>query len=118
MGPFWDVFLGHGVTLGRVAIATGFALLVLDLWRAPSPRPRPSIGVWAFIAAMLLLGLWIAEDAATWGCNCGGQVTGYGEVCAAAILAALVCGLEPRWRAPLVLVVGAAAALSALLALG
>lgn len=120
-GPVWNVVIvrvpGGDLTFGRAVIAVTAALLLFDRLRARKRAAPVPGGVWLFIAALGLLGLWISTSTASRGCHCGGDLLGYWEVAAVATLGALVATWEPRWRVPLILAVAAGAGLSALLAL-
>jgi O-antigen ligase/4-amino-4-deoxy-L-arabinose transferase-like glycosyltransferase len=120
-GPVWDVVVvglpGADLTIGRGIIVVAALLFVLDVLRAPVPRPRVPRAVWLLVAALALLWVWIVTNALSWGCGCSVEVAGFSELLAICVLAAFISAFEPQLRPAVVLAVVAGASLSAALTL-
>lgn len=121
-GPLWNVALlpppGATLTVGRAYLALCAVLLLRD---AVHYRERPQIPREPLTLASILvaLGCWIGVSTQTRGCGCVGEVAGFAELGAVAILAAAGCVLEPRLRpALLVALVGGALLAAAMTVVG
>ena len=119
-GPVWKVILvslpGASLTVGRALLLLTAVLLVVDALRAHE-RPSLSRPAWLLCLAFGALWLWVVINTLALGCRCAGEVAGYSEVAALAILATLAATFEPRLRAAIVVAVVVGCGLSAALAL-
>ena len=117
----WKVMVvplpGVGLTVGRILILALAAAVVVEAARGPRPLPRAGRTVAAAGGvAGALLG-WIAVSAGAWGCGCSGELAGFAELVAVAVLAFAVVSLEPRVVVPLLVSAVAGALLAAALSL-
>jgi hypothetical protein len=108
---------GVGLTVGRILILALALAVVVELVRGPRRAPRAGGTARAAGAVMAALLGWIALSAAAWGCGCSGELAGFAEVAAVAVLAFTVASLEPRVVVPLLVSVVAGALLAAALSL-
>ena len=119
--PIWNVILvplpAVSLTFGRGLVVLSTLFLFLDYRRTAEPRPAVPHAVRLLLAALTLLWAWTVVNAVTWGCRCVGEIAGFSELVAVAVLAALVAAFEPRLRSAMVLAVVAGASLSAALTL-
>ncbi|MFL5831418.1 MAG: hypothetical protein ACJ76X_15995, partial [Solirubrobacteraceae bacterium] len=117
--PVWGVALRPAsLTIGRALILLAAAMLSLDWYLAPRPRPRLPRAPRLLIVGIAAVWVWTAANAAAWGCGtCGGDVYGLSELAAVCVLATVICAFEPALRSALVLSVLAGATLEAVLAL-